>query len=171
MNSIVIKNGLMAAGAAIILGLVVYLIDPKGFLSWGSWLTLIPILYFMVSAVKETRNENGGFISLRQAFTPAWITYLFYAVLSSLFSYILMNFIDPDLIVMAKEVSIEAIEKMSGILGEDGVQAAIEKIENENPFGIQQTLMGIAITLVFPGALIALIIAAIMKKTNPEEMA
>jgi hypothetical protein len=82
-----------------------------------------------------------------------------------------MNFIDPDLIVMAKEVSIEAIEKMSGLLGEDGVQAAIEKIENENPFGIQQTLMGIAITLVFPGALIALIIAAIMKKTNPEEMA
>jgi hypothetical protein len=68
MNSIVVKNGLMAAGAAIILGLVVYLIDPKGFLSWGSWLTLVPILYFMVSAVKETRNENGGFISLRQAF-------------------------------------------------------------------------------------------------------
>ncbi len=31
MNSIVVKNGLMAAGAAIILGLVVYLIDPKGF--------------------------------------------------------------------------------------------------------------------------------------------
>ena len=76
----------------------------------------------------------------------AWITYLFYAVLSSLFSYVLMNFIDPDLIVMAKEVSIEAIEKMSGLLGEDGVQAAIEKIENENPFGIQQTLMSIAIT-------------------------
>ena len=43
MNSIVVKNGLMAAGAAIILGLVVYLIDPKGFLSWGSWLTLVPI--------------------------------------------------------------------------------------------------------------------------------
>ena len=42
MNSIVIKNGLMAAGAAIILGLVVYLIDPKGELISGvSNLTVI----------------------------------------------------------------------------------------------------------------------------------
>lgn len=170
MNSIVIKNGLLAGGSAIIIGLVVYLVDPKGFLSWGSWLNFVPVIYAMVTAVKETRNENGGFISLRQAFTPAWITYLIYTIISSVFSYVLMNFIDPDLIVMAKEISIETFEKMSGFLGEEGVQTAIEEIEKGNPFGLGQTLTSTAITLVFPGAAMALIIAAIMKKSNPQEM-
>lgn len=171
MNSIVIKNGLLASGAAIVIGLVVYLASPKGVFTWGSWLTLVPLIYFMVNAVKETRDGYGGYITLRQAFAPAWITYLIYAVISSIFTFVLMNYIDPDMITMAKEISIEAFEKMSGLLGEEAVQAAIEEIENKNPFSFSQILINTAGSLVFPGALVALIIAAILKKKNPEDFA
>lgn len=60
MNSIVVKNGLLASASAIVLGLIVYLISPKGFLTWGSWLTMVPVVYFMVQAAKETRENTEG---------------------------------------------------------------------------------------------------------------
>ncbi|MFN8320530.1 MAG: DUF4199 domain-containing protein [Saprospiraceae bacterium] len=171
MNSIVVKNGLLASVSAIVLGLIVYLISPKGFLTWGSWLTMVPLVYFMVQAAKETRETIGGFATLREVFTPAWITYLFYAIASTLFTYVMLNFIDTGLLDLARQASIEAIEKLSGMMGEEATQAAIEELEKSNPYSISKLAIGVLFSLVFPGALIALIIGLVLKKQRPEDWA
>lgn len=171
MNSIVVKNGLLASGVAIVLGLIVYLIDPKGFLTWGSWLTMVPLVYFMVQASKETKEANGGYGSLREVFTPAWLTYFLYAIASTLFTYVMLNFIDPGLLDLAREASIEAMEKLSGMMGEEATQAAIEELEKSNPYSLSKLSIGLLFSLVFPGAVIALIIGLIIKKEKPEDWA
>lgn len=168
MNSIVVKNGLLAGVSGIVVSLVIYLIEPKGFISWGGWVVIFPVLYCMVQATKETREANEGLATLREAFTPAWLTYLIYTVIYSLFTYVLMNIIDPGLIDLAKEASIEAMEKMSGMLGEEAMQAAIEEMEKNNPYRFSAIIMTMFFSLVFPGAIVALIIGLIMKKNKPE---
>ncbi|MBK8701042.1 MAG: DUF4199 domain-containing protein [Saprospiraceae bacterium] len=131
MDNISTRNGLFAGISAIIIGLVIYLISPMGFLSWGGWITIIPVVYFMVAAAKTKREEEEGFISLRAAFTASWLVYLLYSLISVLFTYVMMNIVDPSLIDTAKQVSIEAIEKMSGWIGEQGTEAAIAELENK----------------------------------------
>ncbi|HRD09118.1 MAG TPA: DUF4199 domain-containing protein, partial [Saprospiraceae bacterium] len=113
----------------------------------------------------------GGFATLREGFTPAWITYLFYAIASTLFTYVMLNFIDTGLLDLARQASIEAIEKLSGMMGEEATQAAIEELEKSNPYSISKLAIGVLFSLVFPGALIALIIGLVLKKQRPEDWA
>ena len=104
-------------------------------------------------------------------FTPAWLTYLLYAIASTLFTYIMLNFIDPGLLDLAREASIEAMEKLSGMMGEEATQAAIEELEKSNPYSLPKLGIGLLFSLVFPGAVIALIIGLIVKKEKPEDWA
>ena len=170
MNHYSIKNGLLAGGASIILGLIAYLINAESFLTYGGWLSFVPVIYFMVKAATEYKDgELEGFLSFKEAFSQSWKTYFLYAVISMIFTYVMMNFVDPSLGEAAKQISIKTIEKMSGMMGEEGTAAAIEKIESEEPYNLKNIAISFLLTLVFPGALIALIIALIVKREKPME--
>ena len=76
-----------------------------------------------------------------------------------------MNFIDPGLIEIQREISIEGLEKMSSFLGEEGMEAAIEKIENNNPVSIGNMSIAFVFSLII-GAIVSAIVGAIMQKKN-----
>lgn len=166
MNKHFIKFGLFAGISSIIITLVLYLIDPKIMLQAGSWLIIIVTIVFMVRATKDKKKELGGFITFKEAFSESWLTYLVYAIVSTIFTYALFNFIDPGLKDTVNEISIEAIEKMSGLLGEEGVAKAVEEIEKGDNFTISKMLANLAGSLVM-GALVGLIIAAVLKSPKP----
>lgn len=62
----------------------------------------------------------------------------------------------------------EAMEKMSGLLGEEGTAKAIEELEKQDSFSIGNLLQSTVFSLVF-GAVIALIIGAAVKKEKPAD--
>lgn len=168
MNKHFVKYGLYAGGASILITLLLYVIDPKIMLQVSNWIIFILSVVFMVMAAKGKRSEQGGFISFKEAFTESWLTYLVYALVSLVFTYLLFNVIDPDLKDTVKEIAMEAMEKMSGLLGEEGTAKAIEELEKQDSFSIGGLAQSTAFALVF-GALISLIIAAVVKKEKPAD--
>src|SRR5690606_11238401 len=124
-------------------------------------------IVLMVIAVNEYRDANEGYILFKEGFKAAWLTFIIGVTIVNLFTYVLYNFIDPGLIDLAKEKTMEAIEKMGSLMGEDAMEASLEEIENSNPFGLPKVLLGILISFIFPGAFVAAIIAAVkVRKRN-----
>ncbi len=164
MNNYNAKHGLIAGGIAILICLLFYLVSADAYISYSQILTFIAMIPFMVQAVKEERELNNGFITFKKAMSHAWVTYFIYAIITSIFTYVMYNFIAPEMKTLVMEKAMEAFEKMKGMLGEEGVEKAIEALEQDDSFSLSNTIKGILFSLVFPGAIVALIIAAIMKK-------
>jgi hypothetical protein len=164
------KPGLMAGGIAIILSLVFYLMDPHFYLKFGSLISPLPMIYFMVQAALTEKKLNKGIISFKDAFRNSWVTYLIYSLMITIFAYILFNFIDPGLNEMVKETAIEAIEKMRSFMGDEAADKAIESMESGAAQNLASMALNFLISLILPGAVFAAIIALIVKKEdNPFE--
>ncbi len=162
------KHGLLAGGSAIIISLIIYLIDPHMYLKFGALISPIPMIYFMVQAAITEKKLNKGIISFKDAFKNCWVTYLIYSLITTIFAYILFNFIDPGLNEMVKETAIEAFEKMRSFLGDEATDKAIESMEEGATQTIGTLALNFLFSLILPGALFAAIIALIVKKEeNP----
>ena len=163
-----VKNGVFGAVAAIIVYLVLWFVDPKGYLTYGSWIGIAIIIFFMYLAGKEARNINEGFINFGDIFKYLFITFVVLTLITTIFNYILMNFIDPSLIDLQKEIALEAVEKMADAFGNEEMMSEVEDQMDEQSFdltpwkAIQGWLFGLIL-----GAIIAGIQGAIMKKKDP----
>ena len=163
-----VKNGIFGAIAAIILYLILWFIDPKFFVTYGSWLGFIIIIYFMYRAGKEARDANEGFISFSDVFKYLFLTFAILTIITALFNYVLYNFIDTGLIEVQKEIAQEAVEKMANALGNEDMVEEFNDNMDDSMFRltIGKILQGWLFGLVI-GAIIAAIMGAIMKKKNP----
>ena len=168
MENPAIKWGVYLAIASIALLLIFYLVNPELIFSVNSYISIVVTIVILVMACKEARENSGGFASFGQMFQTAFFTWAIGSLIGVVFQYILMNFIDPGLIEIQREISIEAIEKMVGLIGEEGVEKAIEDVENSNPVTIGKIALGYVFMLVV-GAIVAAIIGAIMQKKNPAD--
>lgn len=168
MNQYDAKYGLIAGGIFILISLVVYLIDPQSYLKFGTPIAALPMFYFIVQAPLVVKKQNRGIISFGDAFKNSWVTYLIYSLITTIFLYILFNFIDPQLNEMMKETAIDTLEKVRGALGDEATDEAIKSIEVSTDQNIGNLALNFLISLIFPGAFLALIIALILKKEeNP----
>ncbi|MCB0645092.1 MAG: DUF4199 domain-containing protein [Saprospiraceae bacterium] len=158
-----IKYGVYAGVALIVTDLILYLISPKAMIFASSWIALAVIIVSMVLATKEYKEANEGMLSFKEGFTASWLTYLFTGLITTVFAYLLYNFIAPDLLDEIKAISAESLEKMKGFMGEDGYEAAMENLENESSMDIPSLLISLALKYLM-AAVPALIIAAVMKR-------
>lgn len=165
-----VRSGALLGAATIVFNLIIYLISPKFLVSWGSWAGLVITIYFMSKAVKDTRNDLRGFISLSDAFKASWLTYVLGAFLTTVFMFILTNNIDPGLVDVVKQTQIEAIEEVAVFFNipESQMEEQISMIEDTNPFGLATVALSLPLSFLFPGAVFAIIMAAIMKKNDPK---
>ena len=154
------KYGLYLGLGLIIISLVSYFISPRFYLTWASWLGFVLYIVMMVMAVKEEKF-NLGSISFKGAFGQSWLTYVVGTLIATIFAYIMMHFIDPTLMDMAIEIAKEAIEKMSGFLGEDAVEKALEAIDKQDTYSVFGFVRSYLIGLIF-----AAMIRAIMAPGN-----
>ena len=162
-----IKNGIIAGLAGAAVTLVFYLLNPKWALTASSWITTALFVIMMVLSVKADK-EGEEYTSFNDALKPAFLTYVVANLLFTIFYYVLMNFIAPELIELQKEIALEAIQGMSGLLGEEGTEAAIDRIQGRDfSFGIGTAIWTFAWGLIIPGFILAAIIALFMKDKKP----
>jgi len=167
MNNKGFSNGLIAGLITIILLLVIYFIHPESLVKYGAYLGYVIFLIFMYKSGKEARDEAGGLISFGTVLGPIFLTFVLGSLIVTLFNYILYNFIDASLSDIMMEIAMEQIEKMSGFIGEEGVEAAMEEIENSGfQLTIGKSMLNWAFALIIPGIIFALIEAAILKKED-----
>ena len=78
------------------------------------------------------------------------------------------KFVDPGLIDVTKQIAMEGMEKMKGILGEEGYEEAMEQMETQDfAPSIRQSLLGLAFSIIL-GFGVSAIFAAIIKRKQPE---
>lgn len=135
---------------------------------------LIIFILLIVKSGIEARNANGGYITFGHIFKNMFAAGAIGVIICTPFEYVLMNFIDPELIDMQKELALEAAEQARDLLagiGGDEFEAQfdeeIDKIENTNPFSASNTIKGLLIRMVAPIALLSALFGLILKKTRP----
>jgi hypothetical protein len=164
-----VRNGVYAGVGQILVMFLFYFIDPSLMISWSSLLGYVVVIYFMRQAAKDQRQENGGYISFNGGFRTSWLTFVLAQTILTIFSFLLMNYIDPSLLDVMKETQIKVLEDMNNIfkLPEEDFEKQLEAIEDTNPYSLGSVAMALPFSFVFPGALIALIIGLVMKKEEP----
>ncbi|MEM6317257.1 MAG: DUF4199 domain-containing protein [Bacteroidota bacterium] len=172
-----VKFGLIYGGFTIIVLLVGYWTAPESMMDVTSWRSIVSYLVMgvcMFLAAKKTRDAKGGFIPFGEAFVPPMVTYVIGGLIGILATYLLVNVIDPSL----QEVIIEGmIEMQEGIfdsvgMPEDQKIQALEELEEQmtenGAYGLAQISIGFLTNVFFIGLPISAIIAAIVKKKEPE---
>ena len=170
MQNHFVRYGVIMGIVSIMFSIVIYFASPQFLLTWGSWAGLVITIYFMIKSINDTKRDNAGFLTLAESFKAGWLTYVLGSVISSVFMYMMVNFIDPALIDIIRDTQIEALEKVGQAfnLSESQLEEQISVIKDTNPYGLAQIALAIPVSFLFPGAVISIIMAAILKKNNPK---
>jgi Protein of unknown function (DUF4199) len=163
MNNPSIKFGIYGAVAIMIIDLLLALVSPELYISISSWLALPIIIIAMVLVSKEYIASNEGVASLGELFKANWLSYLIMGLITSIFGYILVKYISPEIQEITVEKALEAMEKMKSFMPAEAAEQAMADMESKDPFSLGTQLIGIIVKYAM-AAVPAVIIAAIMKK-------
>lgn len=166
-----IKYGVIYGVGAIVFTLLLYLINKE--LTVNTAITLGFSLVFgtalMVVAARSAKAENGGILPFGEALITVFLVFVVGSFITSIFTYILMNYIDPSLVQVVQQRAVEMMEKtasmMGGEMNEDQLDQMREQMEEQSTFNISSVLLGWLTNCVI-GLIYSLIVAAIVKK-NP----
>ena len=128
---------------------------------------IVIVLYvgITVYGVRTHRNEElGGYISFGRAFLTGLVVIVIAGIISAIFTYVYMAFIDPD--YMAKMVDDMRVMYERLGMDEDQIDQAMSQLE-----GRMSPSSNLTSSLIFSGvigAIVSLIVGAIMKRNPPE---
>ena len=159
-----LKYGLILGLIFIVYGMILQFLnlDVQLMQNLGN-VNYVIMVVFVVLAHKTFKQEGDGFMSLGQGIGLGMLTTLISSVISGVFSYIYLKFIDDSMIQKSLDFQIEQMEKRG--MGDDQIDAAMSMTEK---FMTPEILPIISIVfLCLAGFVISLIVSLITKKNNP----
>ncbi len=170
IKSIAKNYGTYLGGLLVLWTVTGYALNLELLVNFWINLLILPIIIIAFGVVSTAKSKSllNGFLSFKQAFSSYFITVAIGIMISTVVTVIIFNFVDPNAAIELKEMIVEkTISFMEGFSAPaEDIAEAVEKIENQNTFGIGTQLKSLAQSLVF-FAIIGLIVSAIMKK-NPD---
>lgn len=160
--------GLISGLASILFSLLLYLGGVKWFVSPIAYSgILIPIVIAVLAGLKQKKTE-GGYLEFADALKTVFTCFVIGTIISTLFSYILLNFIDvPFRQALAQETTVKMQEMMQKFgAPQDAIDKATEESLKGNNFSFGRQMLGTAFYCIF-WFIVSLIIAAIIKKKKP----
>ena len=159
-----LNNGLILALVGIVYSLIMYFLDlylnkTQGYIFM---VVLIVVLYYLVKSYRD--NYLHGYITYGQAVGAGVVIFLYYALISAVFAYILFKFIDPDLtarqLAMTEEILLKKGMPQEAIDAGMKVQKKMMVPEIMAPFSILGNM--------FTGVIMSLLVAIFVRKEgNP----
>ena len=165
-----VRYGLILGALNVAFTAGAFLIDYKliqnpliGFLIFGITIAILFIAGF------ELRKKNGGYLSFKNALRSSFIIYTIAAVLMVAYNLLQYNVFTPEI---AQELQKDALNQQVMVwesfgMSDEQIDENAAAMEDRNLFGLTWQLVGLAGNLVF-GLIISLIVAAIVKKKEPE---
>jgi hypothetical protein len=167
-NTSVFYNGLVWGAilglVGIIYNVILYMLDMNLNQAMGYLGFLITIIVLIIAIRSFRDNVRGGVLPFGPAFSFGFVVILVSGVIGIIYAYILWTVIDPDIIGRMKDMQMEKMLEKG--LPEEAVDQAME-ISGKFTTPLMMTIFGL-LSSVFFGTIIALIIAAIFKKDEPE---
>jgi hypothetical protein len=163
-----ILYGLLGGLALVVITLGLYIGGVEYFLSPIAFSSYLVIIVIAVMAGIRQKKINGGYLTFSEALKVVFSTFAIAFFISTIFLYVLLNFIDIPFREALAQASLEKSAAMMKSFGmsADQVDKAMRDSANQNNYSIGKMLLGFAMScIVF--FIISLIIAAIIKKKNP----
>jgi|TARA_B110000967_G_C18422270_1_gene334454 hypothetical protein len=165
------NNGLYLGGILSIITVLIYAVNLDLFTEWwlGIALFVLVVAYGVISAIKS-RNILGGFISFKQAFTSYFITIAIGTLIATVIGIAIFTFIDPEAATYLNEQILLLTKQTMERFGmpQEAMQAALDEAATKDNFSLAMQGQAFAFRLAFY-ALIGLIVALIVKKTDDKE--
>lgn len=175
-----VMYGLIGAAVLILVGIGVQMIiismlkksvesgavgSPMKFLGISilSFLLIVAVFIFcLVKAIKDYRKVNPDY-TYKKLVGQGLLTTLIIAFVSTAFSLLYSQVIDPGARQKTVDLSIQVYENMS--MPEEQKEKMIERIKNQDP--VRQTVTSLALTLFF-GLVVSLISASVLNKKGKD---
>ncbi len=162
VKQVAIKWGLILGIISIVLFLAFYFGGLMGE-SWTEWISPIFIAVIMYLAHKEFKDQGNSFMSYGQGLGLGTLMSAVSGVVSSVFTYIYIKFINADYVVELLDMARAKMEEQGQ--GDDQIDVAMGMMEKFMSAGMTAgiSLLG----TIFIGFLIALVVSAITKNNDP----
>lgn len=165
------KAGAILAAINIAITVIMYVADPAAMANW--WLGLLILVLNLVLVVVfgiKYRNSVGGYLAFGKAYIHGFVALAVSGFIVILFNILLYTVIDPDLVGVITEASIEKTAEFMQNMGapSESIDEAIAQMEKDMPgrFTLSGFLTQYGIGLIIY-AVVALITALIVKKNEP----
>lgn len=178
MSNPMIKWGLYYGLASVVFTMLSYFISKEWLFGTSISMAVGAILAIgaIVMAMKEVRTSQEGYLGFGEAMKTGIAVFLLGTLISSLFQWLLFNFIDVSLIEASKEYAIETTRKMTEKMGsvlnmsEEQMEEMVAKTEEEiskmgNPMALGEIIKGWLLSSVIVGLPLNLIVSFIMKRS------
>jgi phage shock protein PspC (stress-responsive transcriptional regulator) len=161
-----LKYGLIVGATGILLSLITYLLglDKTDVGEYIGWINIPIMVVAMVFAIKERREkEFGGYMEFGKAFGTATMVVLIATAITAVYTYFYMSIINPSYREYALQKQITKMEEKG--MPQDQIDTAMHYTEKF----MTPTMMSVFVFFggLVMGIIVALIVAAIMKKSNP----
>jgi hypothetical protein len=167
-KSVSLLYGLLYGGVSVVFTVILYLGGVKWFLNPVAYLGYVIPIAFAVLAASHQKKLQGGYIEFSEALKTIFQVLVTGSLISVVFDWVLFNYIDVPFRQALMQESAVKIEKMLEKLKmpQDQIDKAVDDMLNSNNYTIGKLLLGFAFRCI--GLFIlALIVAAIMKKKRP----
>ena len=163
ISKVGMRYGLIAAVLLIVYGLVLQFTElyTNQALGWVSYLVLAVLIYLAHGAFKD---GGDGFMSIGQGLGIGMLVSVIAGVISSLFTFIYLKFVDDSMIEKIMDAQIEKMEEQG--LDDATIDQAMKTVEKMMTPPMM-FIMGI-VAMAFIGFIISLIVSLITKKNNPQ---
>ncbi|MGI4871854.1 MAG: DUF4199 domain-containing protein [Janthinobacterium lividum] len=130
----------------------------------AKWLTLPVLVGGIFLAQQEFKKRNGGFMSFGQGLGIGTVLSAVTGMLSAIFSYVYMTFIDPDMMARAMEKVRTDMEAKNMSAAQVDQAMAMSAKFTSGPI----VLVSVVIGSIIIGFIISLIVSAFVKNEKPE---
>ena len=164
VSQIGLKNGIIVGLIFIVYSMIIQFLNLDiELMNYLSYLNYVILIVFVVLAHKAFKEGGDGFMTIGQGLGIGMLISLVGGVLSSIFTYIYLKFIDDSLIQKSLDYQIEEMEKN----GMD--DATIEQAMSMTSKIMTPEVMPIMglLFMLFLGFIISLIVSLFTKKANP----
>lgn len=162
----ILNYGILLGIVSIVLGVIMYVtnshLEPGVIFAVIGFLILVAVISL---AIKAFKKDNGGYLSLGEALKVGVGTAVIGAIISAIWMFVLITFIEPDYMAQVMEIQQEKMLEMNPNMTEAQIQSAMDiSAKFSSPWII--TAFAILQNLFF-GFIIALVAGLVMKKENP----
>ena len=164
-SNIGLNYGLIAGLVITVITLLQYLGGLDMYLSPVGYVSYLVIITMAVLAALKVRKSNEGFLEFSQALKVTFTVFVIAMLIQTIFTYVLMNFIDVS---FKEAVSQEVINKSEVMLKKLGfsdskIDDELEKARSMDQFALGKVLLGYGISCIV-AFIFCLLISLIVKK-------
>jgi hypothetical protein len=163
VKSVAIRYGLLTGFVSVIYSFILFVgnLSENKILSSLSYVILI---VGIILAHKHFKRENGGYMSFGQGLGIGSLLSVILGVMSGIFMYIYMKFIDSSFLERMREMQVAELEKRN--MSDEQIEQAMAI--TDKMMGPEMMVVWAIVATLLMGFLLSLIISAITKRTRPD---